>query len=201
MFDNDTNLVRQVLAGNHQAFDEFFDRVGAALHRFAQSRLRDEDAAEEVVQATLCQAIRKLHTYRGEAPLLTWLFTFCRHEIFAYLKRHPRHARLDLDEDIPEIRAALESLHDADNSSPHQRLDRDRLADRVRRTLDYLPPHYARALEWKYIDNMSVREIARQLDLGPKAAESLLARARQAFRDAFRTMRFLGLSPMRCQHE
>jgi DNA-directed RNA polymerase specialized sigma24 family protein len=40
-------------------------------------------------------------------------------------------------------------------------------------------------LEWKYIHGLSVDEIAERLDVGYKATESLLTRAREAFRDAF----------------
>ena len=54
----------------------------------------------------------------------------------------------------------------------------------VEATLDALPGHYGEVLEWKYLDGHSVQEIASRLELGPKAAESLLTRAREAFRDA-----------------
>ena len=49
-------------------------------------------------------------------------------------------------------------------------------------TVDALPSHYGDVLEWKYIDDLSVIEIAQRLAIGPKAAESLLTRAREAFR-------------------
>jgi RNA polymerase sigma-70 factor (ECF subfamily) len=52
-------------------------------------------------------------------------------------------------------------------------------------TLDCLPPWYGDALEWKYIHGLSVKEIAERLNLGSKAAESLLTRARKAFREGF----------------
>jgi DNA-directed RNA polymerase specialized sigma24 family protein len=55
----------------------------------------------------------------------------------------------------------------------------------VQLTLDYLPARYGDALEWKYIEELSVGEIADRLGVGYKAAESLLTRARAAFRDAF----------------
>ena len=51
--------------------------------------------------------------------------------------------------------------------------------------MDPLPPRYGDALEWKYIHGLTVKEIAALLEVGPKAAESLLTRARQAFRDGF----------------
>ena len=63
------------------------------------------------------------------------------------------------------------------------------LAAFVQRVLDQLPSHYADALEWKYIDEVPVQEIASRLGLGPKAAESLLTRAR-ARRSATRSGRW-----------
>jgi DNA-directed RNA polymerase specialized sigma24 family protein len=37
----------------------------------------------------------------------------------------------------------------------------------------------------KYVEGLSVMEIAQRLGVGTKAAESLLTRARTAFRDAY----------------
>ena len=179
-----------MLDGEEAAFDAFFDAVYPALYRFALARLgRDEDAAGEVAQAAICKAITKLHTYRGQAGLLTWLCVFCRHEIYAHNKRRGARPSVPFAEDEPEIRAALESLRAAAADDPDAALDRVRLATFVQRVLDHLPSHYADALEWKYIDEIPVQEIAARLALGPKAAESLLTRARNAFRDAYRTLR------------
>jgi len=182
----DTALVRRMLAGDEDAFERFFEDGFPVLYRFALIRLDyREDAAEEVAQAALCQAVRKLSTYRGEAALLTWLCTFCRREIAEYVRRTGQRVRIDLEEDGPEIRAALESLHAFEQESPEARLHRRQLGERVRRILDQLPPQYGSVLEWKYIDELPVREIADRLGLGAKAAESLLTRARRAFREAF----------------
>jgi RNA polymerase sigma-70 factor, ECF subfamily len=55
----------------------------------------------------------------------------------------------------------------------------------VQAILDRLPARYGDALEWKYVEGLSVMEIAERLGVGAKAAESLLTRARTAFRDAY----------------
>jgi RNA polymerase sigma-70 factor, ECF subfamily len=180
------SLVDRMLKGEETAFEEFFARYFPALYRFALSRTaKDAEAAEEVVQATLCQAVAKLDTYRGEALLFTWLCTFCRHEISRHYERLRKHApRVDLIEDVPEIRAALESLGHG-RASPEEELRRNELARLVQVALDHLPPRYAEVLEWKYIEGLAVKEIALRLSTGPKAAESLLTRAREAFRDGF----------------
>jgi RNA polymerase sigma-70 factor (ECF subfamily) len=178
-------LAARMVRGDEAAFAEFFESHFAPLFRFAMPRVgNDAQVAEEVVQAALCLAVRKLGTYRGEAALLTWLCTICRHEISAYfekLRRTPPTTEL-LDE-LPEVRAALESLGAADR--PEAILDRHETSRLVQLVLDRLPAHYGDALEWKYIDGLSVAEIAQRLGVGTKAAESTLTRARTAFRDAF----------------
>jgi DNA-directed RNA polymerase specialized sigma24 family protein len=53
-------------------------------------------------------------------------------------------------------------------------------------------------LEWKYVDGLSVKEIADRLAVGPKAAESLLTRARTACREVLAEIdSSLGLAPKR----
>jgi RNA polymerase sigma-70 factor (ECF subfamily) len=177
----DRQLVSRMQRGDEAAFSEFFEGHFASLYRFALPRVGgDAGVAEEIVQATLCRAVRKLHTFRGEAALLTWLCTFCRHEISAhYHKVGSMPSMVNLSDDSMEIRAALESLGAEDSQ---RRSDTARLVQVV---LDRLPDRYGDALEWKYIEGLSVNEIATRLGVGAKAAESLLTRARAAFRDAF----------------
>jgi RNA polymerase sigma-70 factor (ECF subfamily) len=84
-------LTRRLLAGDEPAFEEFFAAYFPRLFRFALPRVGgDEDAAEEATQATLVKAIEKLHTYRGEAALFTWLCAICRNEIVTIQRRTHR---------------------------------------------------------------------------------------------------------------
>lgn len=186
-YDDDRRLAVRLVRGDETAFEHFFDTYSARLYRFAAARVRnDGDAAEEIVQLTLSKALAKVATYRAEAALFTWLCTFCRHEISAYYTRRERLApETSLVEDSPDVRAALESLGAMSTSGPDEQYRRREVARLVQVTLDSLPEPYGDALEWKYIQGWSVDEIARKLSVGPKAAESMLTRARQAFRDAF----------------
>ncbi len=194
---SDRRLARRMLRGEEEAFEEFFERHFPGLYRFARTRLGgDADAAEEVAQVTLCKGIGKLATYRGEATLFTWLCTFCRHEISAWYRRRGRTAPgIDLIEEIPEVRAALESLSSTWGEGPDRALGRKEIGRLVQVTLDSLPSHYGDALEWKYLDELPVREIALRLGVSPKAAESLLTRARGAFREAFSVLNQGGDAP------
>jgi RNA polymerase sigma-70 factor, ECF subfamily len=182
----DLALARRVIAGEEDAFEEFFAGYFPRLYRFALARLGgNEDAAEEVVQRVLIRALDRLHTYKGEAALITWLCTLCRRDIATWLGREGRSREVSLFDDRPEIRAALDMVAAADRDDPQAQLWRRELSGLVRLTLDHLPGSYGDVLEWKYIQDLSVEEIAHRLGVGYKAAESLLARAREAFRHGF----------------
>ncbi|CAM2070006.1 Sigma-70 family RNA polymerase sigma factor [Sulfidibacter corallicola] len=185
----DKKLIRRLLAGHEAAFEEFFGEYFPRLYRFALVRVdNDPQIAEEVTQATLCAVLDKLSTFRGEAGLFTWICTFCRHEISAYFQAN-RHRRREqsLLEDTPEIRAVLESLAD-ECEHPLESLKRKEVVRLVQVTLDHLSPKYRQVLEWKYLQGWPVQRIAERLNLKLKAAESLLVRARQAFRDGFSSL-------------
>jgi RNA polymerase sigma-70 factor (ECF subfamily) len=113
------------------------------------------------------------------------LCTLCRREIGAWLERTGRRAEMPLIEDRPDVRAALEAFAAATAGAPETELGRRELSRLVQVTLDHLPSQYGQVLEWRYIQGHSVTEIATQLDLGYKATESLLTRAREAFREGF----------------
>lgn len=182
----DALLTRRLVAGEEAAFEEFFADYFPRLYRFARARLAgDEDAAEEAVQAVMISAVRKIHTYRGDAALFTWLCTLCRHEIARSLERRGKFPEVPLLEDDVLIRGTLETLTSPAGDDPENEFDRRELARLVQVTLDHLPAKYGDALEWKYLQGLTIEEIGLRLGLGYKAVESLLTRARQAFRDGF----------------
>ena len=188
---SDRELVRRMLGGDEGAFDEFFADYFPRLFRFALLRLRDPDAAEDLVQTSIIAAMRHLGSWRGEASLFTWLCTICRREIAAWQKRTSRRVLVSIEDDDPSLRAALDSIGAAADA-PDARLARADTGRTVQLALDHLPPRYSRALEWKYLEELSVDDIAGRLQCTPKAAESLLTRARAAFRDAFAAVQAAG---------
>jgi RNA polymerase sigma-70 factor (ECF subfamily) len=189
LYREDREFVDRLLRGDEAAFDSFVEEYYPRLYRFAFPRMgSDPETTLDVVQATFEKVLPKLGRYRAEAALFSWMCTFCRFEIAAHWRRLGRTApEVSLVESSPEVRAALESLA-ALEEGPEGIAERRELARLVRSTLDHLPLRYGRALDLKYLRGLSVREVAARLDLSPKAAESLLTRARQAFRDGFATV-------------
>jgi len=180
----DRSLARKILAGDEEALRQFFDEYFPRLYRYALHRLRNPADVDDVVQVVLTQAARRLETYRGEATLLTWLVQICRHEISRQLKQSAREADMMtpfLNDDL--LRSVVETVETESAGSPEAQSRRIELISLIQFALDQLPERYASALELKYVEGLSSREIARQLQISDEATQSLLARARRAFRE------------------
>lgn len=184
----DLALARALLEGDERQFDLFFEEYFPRLYRFALARLEsDEEAVRDIVQATLSNAVRGMKNYRGDASMFTWLCTICRNEIAAYYRKLAKSVPVVAADD-EAIRPILESLEADDSISPELRHQRLQVVRCVQEVLDHLPTNYGNALEWKYIEGFSVSEIATRLEVSELAAQSLLARARKAFRDALESI-------------
>jgi len=185
-----TELVAAMLKGDERAFTAFFDSYFPRVYRFALPRLGgDADAAADVVQATLVKAMRKLGDFRGDASLFTWVCTICRHEVVDWLRVQRRHSdKVVLMEDSPELKAAVEAIAAPEMEEPGARYNQAETRRLIRSVLDRLPPRYGDALEMKYVEGLSVDEIGLELGIGTTATQSLLARARVAFRDALESV-------------
>ena len=185
----DRTLAAKVAAGDRDAFDSFFKEYFPRLFRFTLTRVDNNvELAEEIVQRTMCIVVRKMGTYRGEALLFTWLCQICRNEASSVFRQRKIEMQEDLPiEDHPAVQAALESAS-PDDGRPETARRREEIANFVRVTLEHLPSNYAEALELKYVQGYSVKEIASKLHIGEKAAESILSRSRAASKERFKAI-------------
>src|SRR5262245_6643416 len=181
--EQDRELARRMVRGDARAIRTFCDDYLPKLHRYGVPRLRLAEDVEEVVQSTLSQAARRIETYRGEALLLTWLIQICRREIARHVEAAARHDAVVpfMNDDV--LRAVVESLEAPEGDQPDQTTRRQELVALVQVALDQLPARYADALELRYVLGLSAREMGAKMQIGEEAVQSLLARARRAFRD------------------
>lgn len=182
---DDKQLIQRLLAGDERAFEAFFNAYFARAYRFALPRLNgDSEAAQEVVLSTLTKAMRSLSDFRGDSALFTWICQICRNEAVDHIRARQRSKHVVLIDDHPELRQAIESIEAPEEYDLVKNYGHAETGRLVRVVLDRLPNTYGDALEWKYIEGESVEVIGERLGIGTTAAQSLLARARVAFREA-----------------
>lgn len=190
----------KALAGEAEAVRMLAEAALGPLFSFCLYRVGgDRHACEEVVQETMLRAIRELDRYepaRAGGRILGWLTGLARNEIRRNRSRVKGSVSLDalwerMDRELLEVYAGLEAAPLADEV-----LEREETRAMVNVAMSQLPPQYREALEAKYVDGGTVREIARSLGTTEKAVESQLSRAREAFRHTFQALaRNLSLDP------
>jgi RNA polymerase sigma-70 factor, ECF subfamily len=185
--EEDRRRVRALLAGDPAAFDAFFNDYFPKLYRFALPRVKYSIAdAQDICQETLLRALRRLGTYRGEAALYSWICQIAANQIADFWQQRKRDgSRVVFTEDDPDLQAVLATLQSAESGSPESQRYNSEIPRLVQATLDNLPGRFGDALEWKYLDGLAVVDIASRLGISPAAAQSVLQRARAAFREAF----------------
>jgi RNA polymerase sigma-70 factor (ECF subfamily) len=166
-------------------YDAYARRVWSVV-----ARQMGADAADvaDVVQETLLSAARSAGQYdpvRGS--LWMWLCGIARRQVALHYRGRQRRERLcqrgrDLASQT-QPNGARGANHDLD---PSQILMQRELAGAVRNVLTELPIDYETLLIAKYLDDLSIDELAGQEDCSAVAVRSKLARARRAFEKAFR---------------
>ncbi len=182
-YDDDKRLAGSVIKGDRSALRSLFDAHYSHVYRYCLRYVSVPDA-EEVATDSLRQAIRRLDTYRGEASLGTWIASIARSQLSMHFKKTNRQPQIHSIDQDEHLRRKIERMaNELDTLEQTQELE-DRQA-LVHRLLDALPGDYGDILEWKYIEGLSVAEIAGRLNTTSTSIQSKLARARNAFKAQF----------------
>jgi RNA polymerase sigma-70 factor (ECF subfamily) len=180
---------QNALHGDADAVKCLAAAVAQPLFGFCFYRVgRNRHLCEEVVQETLLRALRELDHYdpdRANNNIFPWLTGLARNEIHRVLAREKSAVSLEalwakMDKELLTVYARLESEPFAE-----ELLQREETRELVNATMSQLPPRYREALEGKYVNGRSVRDLALAWSISEKAAESQLTRARKAFRATF----------------
>jgi RNA polymerase sigma-70 factor, ECF subfamily len=168
-------LRRAVLAGDELAWRTWYEESFAGLEAYVLWRCAGLcDVAEDIIQETWLTAVRRVRAFDPErGTFACWLrgiaANVIRHQFRRMRARHRPQPLDGVDKPVPPSTEAAQRA----------------TAERIGRALAQLPERYEAALQAKYLDQQSVEQIARSWQETPKAVESLLSRARQAFREVF----------------
>jgi RNA polymerase sigma-70 factor, ECF subfamily len=162
-----------VLAGDEQAWRTWYDEAYADLYRYVLWRCGGlRDRADEVVQDVWLTAVRRVRAFDPCAgPFAAWLRGIAANLLRNAFRRDRRRGRMEVLG--PEV------------ARPDGDLERRLRAEGVACALAVLPERYEEVLRAKYLEGRSVAEIAAGRGETPKTVESLLSRARAAFREAY----------------
>ena len=183
----DVELLYGARRGDAEAWRALYVRYLPFVWRQAHALLGDPHAAEDVTSEVMLALLRNIQNLESEEPKLGgWLRTVVRCKV-------ADHQRALIRSRAKMAVVATRLAADDSNTqlAPSAPLEVVETKSRVHLALDSLPERQRIVLEWKYLDALSVREMAERLGETEKAVESVLYRARREFRRLFDSQRLL----------
>lgn len=149
-----------------------------SVWRFVYFRVKgDQHLAEDIVSETVLALIKTIAQSEVEVVCPSaWMRSVATHKVQDHFRAVARVQHL-IDQTASDIKQNQNTRPDCEEEAKEQRAT-------VRKVMDDLPEQHRLALEWKYIDHLSVHDIALRMATTEKAVESILYRARREFREA-----------------
>jgi RNA polymerase sigma-70 factor (ECF subfamily) len=182
---DDATLAGRVLAGERGAFEMLMRRYNRRLYRVARAMLRNDAEAEDALQDAYLAAYQSLGNFRGEASLATWL---SRVVVNQCLGRMRRQARRDNILPMVSLGGPDEQEHAAmpsdESETPDRALVRAELRAVLERKLDELPEAFRTVFVLRCVEELSVEETARCLNIPEATVRTRHFRARGMLRES-----------------
>lgn len=164
--------------------ERWIDEFGDYLYRYAYSRLRDSNAAEEVLQETFLAGIRFLDQFSGHGSQRAWLLGILKRKIVDYVRLRSRYDRdkSHLDDHDPSAKLFGENGSWSDIKSfvvpPDHNIESQELWTIVRECLRFLPTGQADVFTLSVMEEMAAEDICQTLEITPNNFWVRLHRAR-----------------------
>jgi RNA polymerase sigma-70 factor (ECF subfamily) len=165
----DLEIAQRCQAGDGAAFEELYRRYSGRLFNLAWRMAGSSDAAEDLLQEIFLAAHRKLHGFRGESSLGTWLYRLAVNHCLDYLRG--RQAKMS---------RATEPL-DEGQPSPGTRVSVVAKLD-LERAIARLPEGCRAAFLLHDVEGFEHREVAAILGISEGTSKSQVHKARMRLR-------------------
>jgi len=170
---SEVELLAAAVSGGTEAVRWLLDEVAPVVYGYLYARMGgDQQSAEDLLQETLLEAVRGASAFRGDAAASTWMCAIARRRVARHYeserRREAAQRSLRLAEAAPPGPEPAEALVES--------------ADEVLRALRWLPALQRQVIVLKYMEGLSVHEIALEVNRSPVQVQSLLQRGREGLR-------------------
>ncbi len=179
----DEVLVREIAAGDTDAFRKLFQRYYPRIYAFVLRRLGESTAAEDTTVETFAELWRTAKKFRGESRPSTWIYGIAHFKALAARRAAGRNKRskvISVDFETLSRAPAEEDLE--------EKLEAREEVRRVRQAIQALPQRYRQVIELAFFENLPYGEIARRLGMAEGTVKTQVSRARERLRRQLATL-------------
>src|SRR3989339_1907510 len=172
--NEDKELIERIIRKDERAVHNFYKQYRSQIFGFVYKRIPKKYIAEEITQDIFIQLLEGLRDFRHQCSIKTFIYTIARNKTIDYMRK--KKIKRILFSHLPSF--VVEGLSQI---VMDDELEQKELQQKLEQTMNKLPHDYRLILRLKYMEEQSVKEIARRLVKTFKSTESLLYRARITF--------------------
>jgi RNA polymerase sigma-70 factor, ECF subfamily len=181
--ETDENLMVRFGRGEAAAFDFLYRRHESRVFRFLQRNVRNEAAANDLMQEVWFAVVRGAANYQPTAKFTTWLFTIAHNRTVDMIRANHRLQSLDAGDDAdPEASTPLERLAESAKLEPLAQVQAQDEAAALLNAVAQLPAEQRSAFLLQAEGELSVEEIAHATGSSFETVKSRLRYARAKLR-------------------
>lgn len=182
--DREADLIRRAVGRDESAIRAIIQANNRRLYRVARSIVRDDGAAEDVLQESYLRAFSALPEFRGGSSLSTWLTRIVLNQALQHLRRRSEipDSAIDPPQAQGEVIPFPLSCHPF--IDPERAMAQRELCHLLERAIDELPEDFRTVLIARAVEDMSIEETAELLGLRAETVKTRLHRARRLLKTA-----------------
>ncbi len=174
--------IKKAQNGDFEAFNRLISGHKDKIYRLALKLTGNREDAEDLVQETFLKAVDNIDKFRIESSFGTWLYSIALNHFRASVGKQKRM-------DLKPIEDYLPGSHETDNKAlydwgnPHTQFEQKQIQEIIEKNLAGMSYKYSTPFILRYMEDMSVKEVADVLKLSIAATKSRILRTRLALRD------------------
>lgn len=173
---SDEELAAEAQAGSRHCFEQLVYRYTRRLFYYLRPKMSTDQDTEDIIQETFIRTYRHISRYDTRYKFSTWLYTVAARLVISYYRKKRIREIVFLTADpVPETR---ELQDPSGTQNPHERLEQEEDAKTIWTLARSLQPDQYQALWLRYIEDLSLKEIAGVMKKTQVHIRVLLHRAR-----------------------
>ncbi len=177
---NEQELITKILKGDTASFGFFVDTYQDMAMTIAFRICRNKQDAEDIVQNAFVRAYNSLNSYRSKSKFSTWFYRIVYNTAISQITKFQSKVEQDTLGKVENELSSLESI-------PSLPIEQQEQSDIITLAIDQLPKDEAVILTLYYLEEHSIKEVAKIMSLTESNIKVKLHRARQKMQESLKS--------------
>ena len=164
-------ILNELQKGNERAFDTIFKQYYKPLCQFSFSFIKDQDAAENLIQEVFVKLWEKRENLTNIDNLLSYLMGMVRNQSIDFLRKEKTNSKI-YNKLKPE----------SSENTTEEQISKNEFEEKLLKSILNLPERCRTAIEMSRFDGFSNKEIAQKMEISVKGVEALIGRSLKLLR-------------------